>query len=34
VTTGRFGAAELSGADGVAGDAVALRGLLEAELAG
>ncbi|HEY1716388.1 MAG TPA: haloacid dehalogenase-like hydrolase [Solirubrobacteraceae bacterium] len=34
VTTGRFGPEELSGADGVAGDAVALRGLLEAELAG
>jgi hypothetical protein len=34
VTTGRFGPAELADADGVAGDAAALRGLLEAELAG
>jgi phosphoglycolate phosphatase len=33
VTTGRFGPEELTGADGVAGDAAALRGLLEAEFA-
>jgi len=34
VTTGRFGADELVGADAVAGDAGALRGLLEGALAG
>ena len=33
VTTGRFGASELDGADAVAEDAAALRGLLEAVLA-
>jgi len=34
VTTGRFGPEELAGADGVAGDAAALRGLLESALSG
>jgi phosphoglycolate phosphatase len=34
VTTGRYGAEDLTGADAVAGDAAELRGLLQAALAG
>ena len=34
VTTGRYGAEQLTGADAVAGDAAALRELLQAALAG